>query len=819
MYAQVIINQPNINIDQYFDYKIPEKLLNNIKIGQRVIVPFGRGNKKIDAFIIKIKSFSYVKEKRLKYIEQIIDLEPMLSSNQLKLSQWIKNNYLCLHIEAIQLMIPTGMNLEKKINIILNKNITTEKLLCNLINEEEKKILEYLIANKGEIWLELLQKEFKGNLYKKILQMAKKKYISIEEHFYTKVSDKREKYITLSGKYKSKDKYLKEISKNAHKQLEIINSLEHHPISYSELYKDLKFNKSSIDSLLKKGLIKINSQMLFRNPYNDKNFSYPELKLTTEQENIVKEFKKLSVIEPQKMLIHGVTGSGKTEVYLNMIQIMLKEGKQSILLVPEISLTPQMVERVMGRFGEQVSILHSGLSLGEKYDQWKRIKSGKANIVIGARSAIFAPLDKLGLIIIDEEHENTYKSSIRPRYHVREIGEKRCEYESCHLVLGTATPSIESYYKSMNKEYKLFSLEKRIDNNPMPKITFVDMRNELKEGNYSILSNILKKEIRDKLNKKQQIILFLNRRGYSTFISCRECGYVEKCPNCDVSLIYHHTQGGLMCHYCGYHKTPSKICPDCKGNKIKFFGTGTQKVENIIKKEFSDARILRMDIDTTKNKGAHARILNSFKSSEADILIGTQMIAKGLDFPNVTLVGIIIADTSLNLPDFRAAERTFQLTTQVAGRAGRGMISGNVIVQTYNPEHYSLIHAKNHDYKSFYQEEIAIRKEMLYPPFSNIINIIFSNENEDKVIKFSHKFYKNIINYLKSTDKNYLLNDVYKPVPAQITRISNKYRWHLIIKTKEVDEFRNILRDLYREHLCRYNEINIAIDIDPVSLL
>ncbi len=819
MYAQVIINQSNINVDQYYDYIIPEELINIIKVGQRVIVPFGRGNKKIDAFIIRIEDFTDIKEKRLKYVEQIIDPDPILTNNQLKLADWIRNNYLCLHIEAIQLMIPTGVNLEKKTSLILNKNIVTNEFLLNLKNEEEKRILNYLTIIDKEIRLDELKKEFKDVLYRRITDMAKKSYIFIREYFYPKVNDKKEKYISLSGKYNNKGEYLKELSSNAHKQIDIIKSLDNHPLNYNELYKELKFNTSSINALIKKGLIKIDTRMFFRDPYKDKDFKYPKVKLTIDQERIIKEFKKLSHDNPQKLLIHGVTGSGKTEIYLNMIEEMLKKGKQSILLVPEISLTPQMVERVMGRFGDQVSILHSGLSIGEKYDQWKRIKSGKASIVIGARSAIFAPLNNLGLIIIDEEHETTYKSSIRPRYHAREIGEKRCDYENCHLVIGTATPAIESYYRSMNKEYKLFLLEKRIDDIPMPSVSFVDMRNELKGGNYSILSNTLREEIKDSLNKKQQIILFLNRRGYSTFISCRECGYVEKCPNCDVSLIYHHTKGVLMCHYCGYTKNLSKICPDCKGNKIKYFGTGTQKVEKIIGKEFPEARILRMDIDTTKRKGAHDRILNLFKSGKADILIGTQMIAKGLDFPNVTLVGIITADTSLNLPDFRAAERTFQLTTQVAGRAGRGILKGKVIVQTYEPKHYSLIHAKNHDYLGFYQEEIAIRKEMSYPPFTKIINIVFSYEDEGKLIKFSHEFYRIVINYLKSSNMEYLFQDVYQPVPAQISKISNKFRWHLIIKTKQINKFRSILREIYREYLIKGSQINISIDIDPVSLL
>ena len=819
-YAQVIINKPSINIDKYFDYKIPISLIDYIKKGQRVIVPFGMGNNKIDAFIINLKDYCNVEEKKLKYIDQIIDLEPLLTTNQLRLALWMKDYYLCLHVEAIQLMIPSGLNLEKEIRITLNKTKINKTEINNWDNSIEKKILEYLNSQKDEVKLDKIKKIIdSNNVNRKIKELAKNEYIFIKENFYTKIKEKKEKYISLSGKFTDKSEYLKELNTNAHKQKAIIKNLEHLPYNYNELKKELKFNSSAINILLKKELIKVTNQMVLRDPYKDKNFENPTIPLTREQSSIIKEFYKLSNNKSQKLLIHGVTGSGKTEIYLNMISIMLEKKKQCILLVPEISLTPQMVERVIGRFGDQVSILHSGLSDGERYDQWNRIKSGEAHIVIGARSAIFAPLENLGLIIIDEEHETTYKSSTRPRYHVREIAEKRCENENCHMVLGSATPSIESYYKSKENQYKLFSLKNRVDDIPMPGSTLVDMRDELKNGNYSILSKKLKDEINSTLEKKQQIILFLNRRGYSTFISCRECGYVEKCPNCDVSLTFHSNQQTVMCHYCGYQKKAPKICPSCKSNKIKYFGTGTQKVTQVIEKEYPDAKILRMDVDTTKRKGAHDRILNAFKNKEADILIGTQMIAKGLDFPNVTLVGVIIADTSLNLPDFRAAERTFQLTTQVAGRAGRGALLGRVIVQTYEPDHYSLIHAKSHDYNNFYNEEIIIRKEMLYPPFKNIINIIFSCINEDHVIKISNEFYIRLINYFKSIDKLDLISDIYKPVPAGISKISNKYRWHMIIKTNYKKIFKDILREIYREYLSFHDEVNIAIDIDPISLL
>lgn len=817
-YVQVIINKSNINIDQYFDYKVPSSLVDSIQVGQRVIVPFGMGNQKIDAFIIKIKNHCELEEGKIKDIVQILENEPLLTENQLRLAYWIKEYYLCTYIEAIRLMIPAGLNIEKKEFVTLNTKKIAE-IKIKTFHPLEEDIIKYLFNRKKEISLQELKKSFPiKDFRKKVKNLEKKGYIFIRESFQTKVNDKKERYISLSGKYKNKEEYLRDIPKRAYKQKEVIHTLEHFPYNYTELRKELGFTSSTLKPLIKKNLVKITSKMVFRNPYKDKAFSNPPMPLTEEQKFIVDDFEKLSNKISQKILIHGVTGSGKTEIYLNMIKIMLHYNKQSILLVPEISLTPQMVERVIGRFGEQVSILHSGLSPGERYDQWKRIKAGDVNIVIGARSAIFAPLDRLGLIIIDEEHESTYKSSSKPRYHARAVAEKRCELENCHLVLGSATPSIESYYKGKTNEYQLYQLQRRVDNIPMPKIKLIDMREELQEGNYSILSNELREAINLNLKNKQQSILFLNRRGHSTFVSCRQCGHVETCPHCDVSLTFHHNNRTLMCHYCGYSKIAPRICPSCKSKKIKYFGAGTEKVEKVIANEFPNAKILRMDVDTTRKKGAHDRIINAFKNKEADILIGTQMIAKGLDFSDVTLVGVIIADTSLNLPDFRSAERTFQLTTQVAGRAGRGALLGRVIVQTYNPNHYSLIHAKSHDYISFYQEEIAIRKEMLYPPFKDIINILFIGEDEKQLIKEANQFYIILKNHIGTIRKD-LLEDVYHPVPSPVSKIKNKYRWHMIIKTIYLIEFREILKKVYQKHLNKNSGTNIVIDIHPSSLL
>lgn len=442
---------------------------------------------------------------------------------------------------------------------------------------------------------------------------------------------------------------------------------------------------------------------------------------------------KLLILKKNMFLLNGITGSGKTEVYMNLVEHYMKNNKSSIILVPEISLTPQMVERFKGRFGKDIAIFHSKLSDGERYDEWFRVKQGKVKLAIGARSAIFLPFSDLGLIVIDEEHENSYKSDSDPKYHVRDIAKVISHNNSCKVVLGSATPSIESFYHTSNGEYQLINLKNRVDGATLPLITLIDMREELANNNRSVFSKELFEEINLRLAKKEQIILFLNRRGFSTFVSCRKCGYVFKCPNCDISLTYHNS-GNLICHYCGHRERSVNACPSCKSKYVKYFGIGTEKLENEIKRYFPKSKTLRMDFDTTRKKNSYEEIYNTFKKGEADILLGTQMIAKGLDFPNVTLVGVISADLSLNLPDYRAAERTYQLITQVAGRAGRRKKLGKVIVQTYTPQHYSLQYAKNYDYLSLYNEEIKIREAMNNPPFSRILSINLSSENERVLI-------------------------------------------------------------------------------------
>lgn len=575
--------------------------------------------------------------------------------------------------------------------------------------------------------------------------------------------------------------------------------------------------RAIVKTLEKNGYVEIIEKKVERNPLINKNIEKTEnLILTEEQQNAFEKISnKIEENKYERYLIYGVTGSGKTEIYLQLINKVLKIGKNAIVLVPEISLTPQMIDRFISRFNkEDIAILHSKLSIGERYDEWNRIKQGKAKIIIGARSAIFAPIENIGIIIIDEEHDTSYKSESIPKYDAKEIANKIAKEIKCPLVLGSATPDLTTYYKTQIQKISLLELTKRANNSSLPSIKVVDLKMELANGNRSMLSYDLHNAIEKNLKEKKQTILFLNRRGFSTFIMCRECGYVAKCKNCNISLTYHKMENKLKCHYCGYEENILTICPECHSTKIRYFGTGTQKLEQEINKIFPNAKTIRMDIDTVSKKNSTEEILNKFKSENIDILIGTQMVVKGHHFPNVTLVGVIAADSSLNIDDYRANERTFQILTQVAGRAGRENNEGNVIIQTYNPENYSIICAQKQDYKLFYNTEIALREQLKYPPFCDIILISFNSLDENEIKIVSEKVYE----YLK---KN--LNEsfaIFRPVPSPVDKIQNHFRWRIIVKGNIAEReniiFNECLREIYAQN---YNKTRISIDVNPNSMM
>ena len=603
------------------------------------------------------------------------------------------------------------------------------------------------------------------------------------------------------------------------KQKKVLQFLKNNSeVTISEIETFTGATRSIIKTLEKNGYIEILEKKIERDPLANKEIiKTKNLSLTDEQGNAFEKVKdKILRNEYEEFLLYGITGSGKTEVYLQLIGETLKQEKTAIILVPEISLTPQMIDRFIARFNkEEIAVLHSKLSIGERYDEWNKIKNQKAKIIIGARSAIFAPTENIGIIIIDEEHDSSYKSESVPKYDAKEIAKKIAKENNCPLLLGSATPDITTYYKAQNGKITLLELTKRANNSKLPNVEVVDLKMELANGNRSMLSVKLHDAIEKNLRDKKQTILFLNRRGYSTFIMCRECGYTIKCKNCNISMTYHKSINKLKCHYCGYEENIVTTCPECHSTKIRYFGTGTQRLEQEINKIFPQAKTIRMDVDTVTKKNSHEDILKKFKNENIDILIGTQMVVKGHHFPNVTLVGVIAADSSLNIDDYRATERTFQILTQVAGRAGRENLEGNVIIQSYNPENFSIQYAKQQDYNLFYNTEIALRKQLNYPPFCDIILIGFSSILENEIIEVSNIVY----NYLEQRLDNNFFN-VLKPMPSPIDKIQNKYRWRIIIKGNMDENSNKILNDCLKEvYNKNYKNTRISIDVNPNNMI
>ena len=564
--------------------------------------------------------------------------------------------------------------------------------------------------------------------------------------------------------------------------------------------------------------MEIVEQTVKRDPLANKQIEHIEKLILNDEQlqayNSVRQAIKENRFE--EFLLFGVTGSGKTEIYLQLIDDIVKEDKAAIMLVPEISLTPQMIERFIARFGkEQIAVLHSKLSIGERHDEWERIRENKAKIIIGARSAIFAPIPNLGLIIIDEEHDSSYKSESNPRYDAKEVALQIAQDNKIPLLLGSATPDISTYYNATEKKnITLLELTKRANNAQLPKVEIVDLKQELATGNRSMLSRELYKDIEENLKNKQQTILFLNRRGFSTFIMCRECGYTVKCDNCNVSMTYHGYENKLKCHYCGAEKPVVTKCPECGSEKIRYFGTGTQKLEQEIIKQFPGSTTIRMDVDTVSKKNSHEQILNKFKNENIDILIGTQMVVKGHHFPNVTLVGVVAADSSLNIDDYRATERTFQILTQVAGRAGRGELPGKVIIQTYNPENFSIQAAQKQDYLEFYETELALRKQLKYPPFCDIIVMKFEGKNENMIKQLSLESY----NFLCA--KKFECVQVFRPTPAPIDKIQNRFRWRIIMKGIVDSNFNGVCNELLSQIYMRdVKDVRVSFDVNPNNMV
>ncbi|RBP06868.1 primosomal protein N' [Rossellomorea aquimaris] len=804
--ASVIVDVPAMQTDRTYDYSIPDEWKGSIVPGMRVIVPFGP--RKIQGFVIELKEKGEVS--KLKSIVEPMDLVPVLNKELLTLGNWLTEKTLCFKISAFQAMLPAAMKAKYEKIFQLEENMSPVELNLSLQRffQNGKEVSWKAIEENG--MLPLVHKEVKKGTVEVIYRVKAKGNKKTVRKLYLNVPEDDLEEVKNS------------LPPQASKQKQIIEYMSHSApggdgILAATLLEEMATTSSTVKSLVNKGVLIEKNVEMYRDPFENRTFEKTSpLSLTSQQDHAIRPI--LTTIDENKhhtFLLYGVTGSGKTEIYLQSIQRVLQEGKEAIVLVPEISLTPQMVHRFKGRFGNDVAVLHSGLSVGEKYDEWRKIQRKEVKVVVGARSAVFAPFENIGIIIIDEEHETSYKQEENPRYHARDVAIYRGEYHQCPVILGSATPSLESFARASKGVYGLLTLDKRMNDGPLPSVDIVDMREELRKGNRSMFSTELFEKLQDRMEKGEQTVLFLNRRGHSSFIMCRDCGFVLQCPNCDISLTYHRFSNGMKCHYCGYEEGVPTTCPECTSEHIRYFGTGTQKVEEELTKLIPDARIIRMDVDTTSRKGSHEKLLTAFGEGKADILLGTQMIAKGLDFPNITLVGVLSADTMLHLPDFRAAEKTFQLLTQVSGRAGRHMLPGEVVIQTYTPEHYSIELASHHDYNRFYQQEMMMRKMGSYPPFYYITMLTLSHEDLMKVVDIAEK----MTNYIRSklSETTTILGPVASPIP----RIKNRYRYQCLIKYKREPNLGTTLKTVLDQYQQQYASqgLTISIDVNPYMMM
>ena len=809
MIANVLIDTLGAIGDKIYDYKIPENLIDETEIGKRVLVYFGRGSNLVPALVIGLSETSDYDNDKLKEINEILDDEVIVQSYLIDMIKYMRDNYFCTYVDALRCVIPS---LEQ----VKRKEIYTYIENDKEIKDEYKYILDLIIKRKGEASFDYIKTKLKiskEELKEHIYYLSKRNIIKKEVIYHVK-EEKMNEIISLSGKYETIEEYLSCIRKNATKQVSVIKSLEKEPLLYETLIHKTEANRGIITKLEDLELIKSE----FREKNDELDLSIPEedkeVELNDEQKKVLNIY--LNEENTNKFLLHGVTGSGKTEVYIKMFKEQINKGKQCLFLVPEIALTPQMMRNIYYKFDGDVAIMHSKLTMAKRIKEWDKVRSGKAKIVLGARSALFMPFKDLGLIVIDEEHENTYKSSQTPRYETIELANFICDGIGAKLVLGSATPSVESYYKAFKGEYRLLEMENRANGKDFPEVQIVDMTDEMRNGNRSSISRTLSKKIRERLDRKEQIILFMNRRGFSTYVFCRKCGYIEECPNCDVSLTYHANTNSLRCHYCGYEKRAPEVCPSCGSDKIKRAGTGTQKVEAAVRELFPDAKILRMDFDTTRKAGSMEKILSDFREEKADILIGTQMVVKGHDFANVTLVGILLADTALNFPDINSPQRTFQLCTQASGRAGRASKEGEVVMQTYMPNNKTLVYSSMHDYKSFYAYDIEYRMKMNYPPFTEILGIFVANEDEDKSVEHINHVYKRIEELLK--EKNREDVKLYQPMDAFIHKLKNKYIMHILLRYNKDDEIKKEIRNIFND-IKREVDSNVFAEVNPVTLL
>ena len=799
MVAKIALQGATFAFDKLYSYTIPAEF--DVNVGCRVLVPFGRGNTKKQGMVFEICDEPC---DNLKPIIKVLDKEPVLTNECVEMCKYMQENIFCTYYDAVNAMLPIGIT-----HKLIDFYSANEQFASSLLSDEELLVYEFLqkkgetaqkdIIDKLGVTVELLEK------------MVKNESLLKNSDSYQKMGDATQKWVRLHENY--------DAVKLTARQKEIVELLKDiETASVKEIRYFTGVSLSVIETLIKKEVLITFEKQVFRKPYKAENIlNQSEITLTDEQNDafcgLLEDY---NAKDGKVALLYGVTGSGKTQVFLKLVDKVAGEGKGVIVMVPEIALTPQMINIFTSRYGNKIAVFHSAMSQGQRMDEWKRIKNGDALIAIGTRSAIFAPFKDLGLIIIDEEQEHTYKSEKTPRFHTRSLAKFRTALGGGLLCLASATPSIETYTAAKSGKYSLYTIKNRYGNAVLPDVHIVDMKKEILNGNSSCFSNALFEELELTLKNKKQAIILLNRRGHNTYISCPDCGYVATCPNCSLSMTYHSANKRLLCHYCGHSVAVTNKCPECGKEHLKFLGLGTQKAVEELNALFPDARVLRLDADSTLSRDSYANYLNSFANGEYDILLGTQMVAKGLDFPNVTLVGVLGADGGLQGEDFRGDEKTFSLLTQVVGRAGRGENSGKAIIQTTNPESSVIELAKNQDYDSFYNDEILSRKLFIYPPYCDMavicVQSIFKEQAQNTINGIFGKI-REMINNEYSDIKLIILG----PAPSTIAKINNRYRYRMIIKCKNNKRFREMLKSAIDINL--KNDISVSVDINPETVL
>lgn len=806
MDAQIIVDVPTMQTNQPYTYRVPERLQTVIEPGMRVIVPFGRGNRQVQGFVTNLDTRTD-QDQPLKMLTDLVDLDAVLTPELLTLAAWLAKRNFAFSISVLQAMLPNVMRAKyhKTVQVLERAQVLKEASLVPIFTDFDE-VDEELIS---------LSKEQLTSMHKLLAQGA----LKINYQVQNRAQAKR---VLAFKPVKTAEEYAtirQQLRPNAHQQARLLTFLmqaEPTFVPQHLVVEQAQISPATFKTAQANGWIERELVEEYRLPKLASPIKATQALSLNQQQKVAYDqvVATLDTKTSETFLLEGITGSGKTEIYLQVMAAALERGQTAMMLVPEITLTPQMVRRVKGRFGQTVAVLHSGLSDGERYDEWRRVKRGEAKVVVGARSAVFAPLTNIGVIIIDEEHDASYKQEDNPRYHARDVARWRADWHQATLVLGSATPSLESRARAQKGIYQLLRLTQRAQESSLPAVSVVDMRTTIKNGGDDLFSPELLAGIEERLTKQEQSVLMLNRRGYANYLNCQACGYKPTCVNCDLVLTLHAAQHELVCHYCGYHIPVPRTCPNCGAARLRPFGTGTEKAEERLHALFPTARILRMDFDTTRKKGTVDKLLTTFGKGEADILLGTQMIAKGLDFPAVTLVGVLNADTSLALPDFRAAERTFQLLAQVAGRAGRADKPGQVIIQTFNPDHYAIQFAKDHDYEGFYQQEMQLRHTWQYSPFFFTVQLKIGHEKQDQAAKIAYQIAEWLKPYLGP--QTVMLG----PSAGSVARLKNKFYFRIVVKYRDGKTLLPALADLMQTGQTLQREhATLTIDRDPMTFV